>query len=142
MLLRDSFGGNSCTTVVINVASAINSHYGAFVSVGCLSVLFAFAVIRYIIFQEKRDTLNASIIEQDYLDENYIFDFDQSHFKLAFTIEGYDDRIPRDDPEYVEFVVQLKSNVNGVETFTKIDFHTCSQNDIDLFYAPHKKMKR
>jgi hypothetical protein len=122
--------------------TAINSHYGAFVSVGCLSVLLAFAVIRFIIFHEKRDTLNASIIEQDYLDESYVFDFDQSHFNLAFTVEGYDDRIPRDDPEYVEFLVQMYSNVHGVVTATKIDFHTCSQNDLNSFYAPNKKMKR
>jgi len=50
---------------------------------------------------------------------------------MAFGIEGYVDRVGKDDPYFVEWVVQLKESVNGVETHYPLKVHKCNDTDWD-----------
>ena len=64
---------------------------------------------------------------QQYFDSSKIVNFDDIGFKVAFAVEQYDDnRAGKDDPNYVEWIVQLTQNIGKVETIFPLKFHKCT----------------
>jgi hypothetical protein len=83
----------------------INSTYGAWFSLAIYLTLVVYAMIRWNVFYFKQGTLNAEIIVKDLLDTNYRFYLEENNFQMAFGVRSYYGQVPRDDPEYVEYVV-------------------------------------
>lgn len=104
--------------------------------------LMLFAWIRLEILLQRK---NPSIMEATtlgYYDESEVITPDEIGFKIAFAVEGYTDRVGKDDPEYVEWVVQMTQNVGGVQEIFPLATHKCTSADYDSFFEPAKAYKK
>ena len=63
--------------------------------------------------------------------------FNKIGFKVAFFVQGYMDNLPKDDPNFVRWVIQL-NECDACDNPTPIDltFHKCTDEDYDSFYPP------
>jgi len=75
---------------------------------------------------------------EDFFQPNEVLNSSESGFKIAFGVESYVDRVSKDDPEYVEWVVSLISSTSGVKQQTPLRIHKCNEQDYQSFY-PHKR---
>lgn len=69
-------------------------------------------------------------------------DFNDVGFKIAWGVEGYSDRISRDDDEYVQWIPQLLQKIGEEEQVFDLSFHKCTHEDFDSFYEPNKGAKK
>ena len=102
-----------------------------------LFVLLAYGVSRLnALLLRANPQITVSTLQQ-YFDSSKIVNFDDIGFKVAFAVEQYDDnRAGKDDPNYVEWIVQLTQNIGKVETIFPLKFHKCTDEDYDSFYEP------
>ena len=56
------------------------------------------------------------------------------NYRLAFTVESFDDKKIRHDPKYIKYIARIWNEVDGVQTFTNVPLHECTQDDFDEFY--------
>ena len=121
--------------------TSLNSFYGAFVSLSSLVVLGIYTLVRIEAMQSKRDTVRSDILVENWLDETSFFNLREERFQLAFAVENYLDRTGRNDPDYVDWIVQMHNYVDGVESETPLKFHKCETEDYALFYEPISSVK-
>ena len=53
-------------------------------------------------------------------------------------MEGYLDRSGKDDPDFVEWQVQMTEQVDGVITDIPLSTHKCNETDYENFYEPNR----
>ena len=53
---------------------------------------------------------------------------------MAFTFEGENDFMRKDDPRYVKVLARLWTKTNGVKTERILNFHKCTQDDYNEFF--------
>lgn len=75
---------------------------------------------------------------QNYFDSTNVVNFDNFGFKVAFFVQGYIDNEPKDDPDKVQWVIQLNTckGCNGYPVATNLTTHKCTDADFDSFYPP------
>ena len=73
----------------------------------------------------------------DFFDDKEVVNFNKTNFKLAFSVEQYsDDKLPRDDPDYVMWDVRFKIKKGNLTTLIPLRIHKCTDKDYDSFYTP------
>ena len=75
-------------------------------------MLFAWIRLEFLLQRKNPSIMEATTL--GYYDESEVIIPQELGFKIAFAVEGYQDRVGRDDPEYVQWVVQMTQNVGGV----------------------------
>lgn len=73
----------------------------------------------------------------NFYDSRFHVNFTDINFRIAWAVENYtNNSIGKDDPYYVEWVAQLYRSIGGVESFTPLPFHKCTEADYDAFHPP------
>ena len=58
-------------------------------------------------------------------------------FKIAWAVEGYTPERPgKDNPEYVEWLVQITEEIDGVKISQPLAYHKCSPQEFEAFHKP------
>jgi hypothetical protein len=96
--------------------SKVPTKLGAATTIILAIVFFAYAISRGAQVSIRHDLQVNEYFKLDGLDETEIFNFEETGFRVAFGVESYTSRASMEDPEYVEWRVQLASNVDGVES--------------------------
>ncbi len=74
---------------------------------------------------------------QNYYDSSMKLNFKDIGFKVAFFVQGYMDNEPKDDPNYIQWVIQLNScDACDSPTPINLTYHKCTDEDYDSFYPP------
>ena len=73
---------------------------------------------------------------QQYYDSKFHVNLEEIDFKIAWAVESYADGSARDDPNYVQWVVQLTTSISGNKTVRPLTYHRCTDADFDEFYEP------
>lgn len=113
---------------------------GVFVTYALITVMLAYAWVRFNILMYKENPLVTKSELADYYDSSEVVNFDDIDFRVAFAVEAYhtDDRSGKDDDDYVEWVVQLTQQKGKEEFIRLLDYHKCTPEDYSKFYPPGK----
>ena len=106
-----------------------------------LTLIF-YTAVRFEALYQKRDTIRSAIAVEDWIDETHVFNFERNNFQLAFAIEDYVTREGKDDPSYVEWIVQLRRSMNGTVTEFPLKYHKCNETNYGYFHPSSKKAER
>jgi hypothetical protein len=102
-------------------------------------LLIWYAGIRFAVLHSRRGTVRSKVTVTDWIDEKTSFNFHEHNFQVVFGVENYHTREGVDDPNYVEWLVQLYKTVDDVNTITPLRTHKCDESDYENFYTPTKK---
>jgi hypothetical protein len=69
-------------------------------------------------------------VDENHLDNSYIFDFDDKNFKIAVGFTPTRTFTSAIDPEYFEVIFINKSHKDGVTKYVPIPSHVCTKEDI------------
>lgn len=73
----------------------------------------------------------------NYFPLDHTFKLDDYNFPVAFGIEGYNDGLPRNDPQYVEWFITLNvRNTEGKTEKINLKHHVCTDEDFDAMFPP------
>jgi len=78
--------------------------------------------------------------DQDFYDDQLVFDFKQENFRVAFAVQPAPDfgvTENKNDPDYVRWVARIATVKDGVEVFTPLSTHVCTEADYSKFYEPN-----
>lgn len=115
----------------------IKSVPGIIISILLLLVLFAYGISKFRGLLTYNNPNITTTVLQQYYDSTYVLNFKDHDVKVAFAVESYDDqRIGKDDPNYVQWVVQLTRIIGKVETDFPLKFHKCTEQDYESFFPP------
>lgn len=98
---------------------------------GILTALLAVVFIGYALIKlthllDKKNPLIAETKETNFYDFNTRINLNEIDFKMAFTVEGYQDKKIKDDPRYVKFIARMYYRIDGVKSYKLLDVHKCS----------------
>ena len=60
-----------------------------------------------------------------------LFEFIESDFRMAFTVEGRYNLERKDDPRFVKYLVYINELVNGEFKRKEVSYHPCTDKDYD-----------
>ena len=91
------------------------------VSGGIVTALIAVVFIGYALIKlahllNKKNPLIAETKETNFYDFNTRVNFNEIGFKMAFTVEGYQDKKMKNDPRYVKFLARMYYKIDGIKS--------------------------
>ena len=122
----------------------INSVYGAIISMLMWGLFYTYFVQKLQTLVFRKGPMITIAEEQDFYDDSFEFNFKDWDFKFAFAVQPAPDFgsiINKVDPDFVYWNVRIATVKDGVETFTPLTYHVCTDEDYASFYPPSKSMK-
>ncbi len=107
----------------------VNSKTGIAVSFVLLSVILVYACLKFVHLVTMHNPQTSEVLEQNIFDSETKLDLNQIKFKIAFSVEGYDDQEMKDDPRYVKFIVRLVGKKNNVPYQKMLAYRKCTDQD-------------
>ena len=101
-------------------------------------IMLAYASIKMIQLYDKQNPNVSQFIKKNDLDFNDRLNLNEIGFRLAWSVEGYNSLVRKDDPRYVKYLVRLFRKENGKPYEQFIPYHDCTEEDWAQF-APVQK---
>ena len=105
-------------------------------------VFIVYADFKLSILINRQNPLVSFFVEEQILDSDDRLHLMDENLRFAFTIEGYADWELKDDPRYVKFLVRLAGRNNGQIFEQILDFHKCTDKDLEKFAPPTQDAER
>jgi len=107
---------------------------------GITMLIFAMSRLPFLI--EKKNPLLSRFIDTDFYSNSDVISFKETaNFNIAFTVVGYEDRLPRENSDYVWWDVFIKESIDGVQTRKPLKFDRCVEDDWKRFDAKPSDQK-
>ena len=122
----------------------IGTNYGGVCTLIVWLLTFAYALIRLEFLILKKDPNINFVTELNIFDETDVLNLQEKGYRIAFVLEDYNLRETKGKEEYIRYVAQIWHEVDGVEKFTNIPLHPCTQEELEIdFYeiVPTSKTK-
>ena len=103
------------------------------------TVMTLYASIKFAMLVSHSNPNISSHKQQNYFDSSDVIDLKENGLRFAFNVEGYIDRQVKDDPAFVKYLVRTYGKKNGVPREKILNYHKCSNNELDLFAEPSKE---
>ena len=113
--------------------STINTFPGGVITSIVFIVGLAFAVQKFLTLMEKKDVLVTSHWKFGAMEGNEMVNLNEIGFRVAFTMENYLTKEPKNDPRYVKWIVRMYKKTDGVFSEDILPFHKCTWDDIKAF---------
>jgi len=110
----------------LNGKEKVTSNVGLCFSflVGITMLIFAISRLKFLI--EKKNPLKTQYVDTDVYTNKDVVSFNETaDFNIAFTVVGYQDRVLRDNPDYVWWDVFIKESIDGIQTKKHMKFDKC-----------------
>ena len=109
---------------------------GSFCTIIAVTLMITFIATKVIMLHVRHNpSMSMSVIPEAY-DSTFKFNFKEQNFNIAIAVVDFQSREPKDDPEYVRWLPQLMTSIDGVKTSTPLKFHKCTDEDFAKFYKP------
>ena len=104
-------------------------------------VMLIYGSIKLIHLFDKHNPIVGSFYEKNYFDYKERLDLNQIDFRLAFSVEGYHDRVFKNSSKYVKYFAWILGVDDDEEYEIMLDLHKCEQSDWDQFPLPAESSK-
>ena len=102
-------------------------------------LMMVYSLTKLLQLLQRHNPQVASFSENGVLDPSFEFNFRDQDWRFAFVIEGFLDKEPKDDPQYVKGLARIFWHRNGAEGETNIPYHKCTPEELDEFAPPRQE---
>ena len=93
--------------------------------------MLVYGTIKIIHLFSKHNPNVVTVYEKNNFDYKERLDLNQIDFRLAFSVEGYHDRVFKNSSQYVKYFARIFGVNNDEEYEVMLDLHQCEQSDWD-----------
>jgi len=114
----------------LNGKTTIKTRPGLCFTFLILIAMFYFALSKMPYLLDRKNPLISTYKDIEHFDSTTHVNLDDTSFRIAFGVEGYDSREGKDDPYYVEWQVRATTlKEDGTFEKTPLNFHKCADRD-------------
>ena len=110
---------------------SVSSLTGGIMSVVIVAVIIFYTSVKFVHLTSRHNPSTSSMRQSYFYDSEKQVDLVQEGLRVAFGVEGYLDGETKDDPRFVKYLVRIFGKRNGTEYEHKLDYHTCSSEELD-----------
>ena len=103
LLQRIDIFGSSLPAFNLKGQTMVHTISGGVATFLVIVVMLIYGSIKIIHLFSKHNPNVVSVYEKNYFDYKERLDLNQIDFRLAFSVEGYHDRLFKNNPEYVKY---------------------------------------
>ena len=113
LLLKFDFFGSQLPVFNLKGASVVHTKMGGLLSFSIFVITMIYATIKLIQLFDRHNPNVTQFLERNVYDYREKLDLNEANFRIAFTVEGYLDRMMKNDPQYVKYLVRFYGRKNG-----------------------------